>query len=118
MLIVHEPSKRRRNVLYSAGRVTPGCPRGPWPPTFLRNKKKKENQMEQKVFKAEIIKRPSPTLKCFCLSPSRASRFQKFFLSVNYGDLQYFSVSHGPSSLKSILPALFRNYKYIPWKLV
>ena len=74
--------------------------------------------MEQKGFKAEIIKRPSSTSKCFCLSHSRASRFQKFFLSVNYGDLQYFSVSHGPSTLKSILPALFRNYKYIPWKLV
>ena len=47
ILIIHELTKRRRNVLYSAGRATPGCRRGLWSPNFLCIKKKKEEQMEQ-----------------------------------------------------------------------
>ena len=44
--------------------------------------------------------------KYYCFSHSRASRIQKFFLSANHGGQQYFSVFHGPLTLKSISPAL------------
>ena len=37
---------------------------------------------------------------------SRVSRIQKFFFSANHGGQQYFSVFHGPSTLKSISPVL------------
>ena len=44
------------------------------------SKKKKEKQMKKRrSFKAEIIKRLPPRLKCYCFSHSRAPEF-KFFL--------------------------------------
>ena len=65
--------------------------------TFLRSKKKKWKQMKKrKGLKAETIKRLSPRSKYYCFSRSRVSRIQK-----------YFSVFRGPSTLKSISPALF-----------
>ena len=69
----------------------------PPPPHFLRSKKKKGKQRKaRKTFKAETIKRLSLRSKLYCLSHSRASRTQKFFLSANHGGRQYFSVFHGP----------------------
>ena len=65
-----------------------------------RNKEKKES------FKAEAIRRLPPKSKCYCFSHSRASRIQKFFWSANHGGRQYLSVFHGPSTFKSISPAL------------
>ena len=50
----------------------------------------------------------SPRLKCYYFSHSRASRIQKFFFSDNHGGQQYFSMFHGPSTLKSISGALIR----------
>ena len=47
-------------------------------PTFLRGKKKKGRQRQKrKGFKAETIKRLSPSSK-YCFSHSRASRIRKF----------------------------------------
>ena len=75
--------------------------------TFLQAKRKKENKgKKRKTFKAETIKRLSPSSKCYCFSHSRASRIQNFFLSPNHGGRLYLSVFHGPSTLKSISPAL------------
>ena len=68
------------------------------PSTLLCSKKKK-----RKTGKKE---RHSPKSKCYCFSHSRASRLETYFLSANHGGQQYFSVFHGPSTLKSILPAL------------
>ena len=76
-------------------------------PTFLRSKKKRGKQRKvRKTFKAETIKRLSLRSKLHCLSHSRASRIQNFFLSANHGGRQYFSVFHGPCTLKCISPAL------------
>ena len=78
------------------GSATPGRPGGHGPPTFLHSKKKKGKQREKrKGFKAETIKRLSPRSKYYCFNHSRASRIQKFF--------------HGPSTLKSISPALIHR---------
>ena len=63
-------------------------------------------RQKRKGFKAETIKRLPPRSKYYFFSRSRASRIQKFFLSANHGGQQYFSVFHGPPTLKSILPAL------------
>ena len=38
----------------------------------------------------------SPRSKCYCFSQSWGTRIQKFFLSANHGDGQYFSVFHSP----------------------
>ena len=77
------------------------------PPTFLHSKKKKGKQRKKrKSFRAETIKRLLPRSKCYCFSCSRASRTQTFFLSANCGGRQFFSVFHGPSTLKFISPAL------------
>ena len=79
----------------------------PPPPTFLRSKKKKGKQRKaRKTFKAETSKRLPLRLKLHCLSHSRTSRIQKFFFLVNHGGRQYFSVFHGPRTLRSISPAL------------
>ena len=51
----------------------------------------------------------SPRSKCYCFSYFTACRIQKLFLSVNHGGQQYFSVFHGPFTLKSILLALFHQ---------
>ena len=64
----------------------------------------------RKNFKAETIKRLSPRLNCYCFSHSRAPRIQKFFLSADHGGREYFSLFLGPSTLKSILPALFFKF--------
>ena len=71
-------------------------------PLFCVAKRKKGNKEERKSIKAETIKRLSPKSKCHCFSHCRVSRIQNFFLSANHGDRQYFSVFHGPSTLKSI----------------
>ena len=48
--------------------------------TFLQAKRKKENKgKKRKTFKAETIKRLSPSSKCYCFSHSRASKIQFFF---------------------------------------
>ena len=65
-----------------------------------------------KSFKAETIKRLSPKSKCYCFSHCKASRIQKFSLSANHGGQQYFSVFHGPSTLKCISPALIIRQFY------
>ena len=75
--------------------------------TFLRGKNEKQKQMEKrKDFKAKTIKRLSPRSKFYCLSHFRASKTQKKILSANNVDRQYFSVFHGPSTMKSISEAL------------
>ena len=56
--------------------------------------------------KVETIKRLSPRLKCYCFSHSGAPRIQSFFLSANHDGRQYFPLFLGPSTLKSISPAL------------
>ena len=83
----------------------------PLPPQlFCVAKRKKLNKGKKgKSFKAETIKRLPPKSKCYCFSHSRASRIQKFFLSANHGNRQCFTVFHGPSTLKSIPPALFKT---------
>ena len=80
-----------------SGPATPGGPRGSWPTTFLRSKKKKGRPREKrKGFNAETIKRLSPRSKYYCFNHSRTSRIRKFFLSANHRGRQYFSVLHGP----------------------
>ena len=57
-------------------------------PIILCSKKEKGKQKKKrKSFKAENIKRLSPRSKCYCFSPSRASRIQKLFLPANHGGL-------------------------------
>ena len=73
----------------------------------MRNKRKR-----RKNFKAETIKRLSLRSKWYCFSQSIESRIQKFFLSVNHGGWQHFPVFHGPSTLKSISPALILQWIY------
>ena len=51
-------------------------------------------------------KRLSSRSKCYCFSHFSASRIQKLFLSAKHGGWQYFSLFHGPSTLKSILSDL------------
>ena len=82
------------------------------PPIFLRSKNKKGKQGEKrKSFKAETIKRLSPKLKYYCSSHFKASGIQKKKLfSANHGGGQFFSEFHGPSTLKSISPALYTVY--------
>ena len=66
-------------VNYRAGDTGGGTGRGGAmsPPAFLRSKKKKGKQREnRKTFKAATIKRLSPRLKCYCFRQSRASRIQ------------------------------------------
>ena len=89
-------------------------PPSPLPPfTFLSRKKKKERQRQKrKGFKAETIKRLSPRSNYYCFSHSRASRIQKFFLSINHGGQQYFPVFHGPTTFKSISPPLCKSVRY------
>ena len=87
--------------------------------TFLCSKKKKGNQRKaRKTFKAETIKRLSLRSKLYCLRYSRASRIQKFFLWANHGGRQYFSVFHGPSTLKSISSALFNICLFVTANLL
>ena len=71
--------------------------------------KRGKQRKKRTIFKAETIERLSPSSKYCCFSHSRVSRIQKFFLSANHGGRQYFSVFHGPSTLKSISPALEIN---------
>ena len=66
--------------------------------TLLCSKKKKRETGKKE--------RLSPKSKCYCFSHSRASRLETYFSSANHGGQQYVSVFHGPSTLKSILPAL------------
>ena len=82
----------------------------PPPQLFCVAKRKKLNKGKKgKSFKPETIKRLPPKSKCYCFSHCRASRIQKFFLSANHGNRQCFTVFHGPSTLKSIRPALFKT---------
>ena len=75
--------------------------------TFLQPKRKKENKRKKrKTFKAETIKRLSPSSKCYCFSHSRASKIQIFFFSANHAGRRYLPVFHGSSTLKSISAAL------------
>ena len=81
---------------------------------FCSKKKIGKKSQKRKSFKAKAIKRLPPRSKCYCFSHSRASRIQKFFLSANHGGRHSFSAFHGPSTLKSILPALLletKNYQ-------
>ena len=82
--------------------------RGPWPLHFfcVAVRKMGKQREKRKSFKAETIRRLSPSSKCYCFSHSRASRIKKFSLPVNHGVRQYFSVFHCPSTLKCTLPAL------------
>ena len=91
-------------------------------PTFLHSKKKKGKQRKKiiKNLKSETIKKLkklSPRSKCYFFSHSRGSSIQNFFLLANHDDRQYCLVFHGPSTLKSISPALnsryFLIYKYV-----
>ena len=88
-----------------SGLATPeGGGRSSWSPTFLRSKKKKRRQRQKRNgFKAETIKRLSPRSKDYFFSHTRSSTIRKFFLLANHGGRQYFSVLHGPPTLKSIL---------------
>ena len=72
----------------------------------IYSKKKRETKENIKRFKAETFKRLSPRSTCCCFSHSRTSIIQKFSLSANHGGQQYFSLFLGPSTFKSILPAL------------
>ena len=72
------------------------------PEYFALQKKKKNRGNEGK----KTIKRLSPRPKCYCFSHSRAFRIQKCFLSAKHASRHYFPVFHGPSTLKSISPAL------------
>ena len=63
-------------------------------------------EKKRKSLKAETIKRLSTRSKFYYFNHSRASRIKKFFLSANYVGRQYFSVFHGPLTLKSISAAL------------
>ena len=78
---------------------------------FKYYKKKGRQRQKRKDFNKETIKRLSPRSKYYCFSDSRASRIRKFYLSANLGGRQYFSVFHGPPTLKSILSALIRALK-------
>ena len=96
------------SLLHGTGSAILGGRGGHSPPTFLCSKKKKGKQKEKRrTFKAETIKRLSPRSKCYCFSHCRVSRSQNFFWSANHGSRQYLSVFHGPSTLKSIMPALW-----------
>ena len=68
------------DVIYSTGLGIHNRRNSKFPlpsPTFLRSKKKKmETKEKRKGFKAEIINRLSPRLKCYCFGHSRASRIQ------------------------------------------
>ena len=69
-----------------------------------------ETKAKKKGFRAETAKRLSPRSKYYCFSHSRAFRIRKFFLSANHGGRQYFSVFHGPPTLKSISPVLSYDF--------
>ena len=93
-----------------SGPATPGGGTGHGPPTFLRSKNKKRKPRKKRtIFKAGTIERLSPRSKYYCFTHSRMSRIQKKFLDGQ--PWQYFSVFHGPSTLKSISPALYFRYK-------
>ena len=67
---------------------------GAWPSNFLCSKNKKGKQREKrKSFKVETIKRLSPRWKCV------------YCLILESLEFKYYSVLHGPSTLKSISPA-------------
>ena len=69
-------------------------------PLFLRSKNKKVKQRKKrKSFKAEIIKRLSPRSKYYCCSNVYCFILERL-------EFKYFSVFHGPSTLKSISPVL------------
>ena len=72
----------------------------------VAKKKERKRKEKRKSFKAETIKMLSPRSKCYYFSHSRTSRIQKVFLSASHGGRQYFSVSHGPSTWKSISSSL------------
>ena len=95
--------------------------RGPCPPTstplhthththtFLYSKKKKGKQGKKERFsKQKLLKscHQGQNVTVLAILESRVSRIQKIFLSATHGSQQYFSVFHGPSTLKSISPAL------------
>ena len=86
----------------------PETPAEPCPlQTFLSSKKRQGKQRQKrKSLKTETVKRLSPRSKCYCFSHSRVSRIQNFFLSANHGGRQYFSLFHGPTTLKPISLAL------------
>ena len=78
------------------------------PQIFGMPKSKKEKKAKkERVSKQKLLKDVTKKVKIYCFSHSRASRTQKFFLLPNHSGRQYFSVFLGPSTLKSISPALF-----------
>ena len=98
------------HILYSSGPARKGHATPSPPQLFCVAKRKKLNKGKKgKSFKPETIKRLPPKSKCYCFSHCRASRIQQFFLSANHGNRQCFTVFHGPSTLKSIRPALFKT---------
>ena len=104
------------NMIPSSTRPeTSGRPGGPWPPLFCIAKRRKGNKEKKiiKNLKSETIKKVkklSPRSKCYFFSHSRGSSIQNFFLLANHDDRQYCLVFHGPSTLKSISPALNSRY--------
>ena len=87
-----------------AGPATPGRPGGHGlPPLFFVVKRKSgEKGKKERVSKQKLLK------GCHQGQNVDVSAIQKFFLSANHGGRHYFSVFHGPSTLKSILQALSR----------
>ena len=86
--------------------MTPRWPRethAPPPPPphfFVQQKQKREaKKKERKSFKAETIKRLSPRSKCYCFSNG-------YYFIQEHLEFKYFSVFHGPYTLKSTSPAL------------
>ena len=80
------------------------------PQTFLHIKKKKRKQKKGKSFKVETYKRLSLRSKCYCFSDSKASTEFKNFSCQSMVPDRYFSVFHGPSTLKFILLTLIDHY--------
>ena len=83
------------------GHATPPPPPSlpPHTHTFLRNKK-------ERVSKQKLSKGCHQGQNIIVLAILERLEFENFFLSGNHGDQQYFSVFHGPPTLKSISPAL------------
>ena len=80
------------------GRRVQGQPGG-------RQRKKKKKRFQSRNYQKAVTK-----VKILLFQPSRAFRIRKFFLSANHGGRQYFSVFHGPPTLKSISPALSYDF--------
>ena len=71
--------------------------------------KRKKGNKGKKEFQGRTIKDLSTRSKRHPFSHFRVSRIQRFFLLDNHDDQQYFSLLHGSSTLKLILPALLEE---------